>query len=93
MYDLYINHNIFLHYVKKKIAAEFSAAIQKGNLFLSEGHTVGALVNSGVALMGAHQDLLQGAVVCLVTMMCALLYGTLDALVGIAIHSPFLLFW
>ena len=64
----------------------------RDTLFLSEGHAVSALVNSGIALVCAHQDLVQGAVVCLITMMCALLNGTFDALVGIAIHGSFLLF-
>ena len=42
--------------------------------------------------MGAHQDLLQRAVVGIVTVVSALLDGTLDALVGIAVHGIDLLF-
>ena len=61
-------------------------------LLLAEGHTVGALVHSGICLVGAYQNALQGAVICLVTVMGALLYGAFDALVCIAVHSRFLLF-
>ena len=42
--------------------------------------------------MGAYQDLVQGAVILLITVMGALLDSTLDALVGIAVHNRFLLF-
>ena len=42
--------------------------------------------------MGAYQDPLQGAVVGILTVMCALRNGTLDTLVCMAAHSQFLLF-
>ena len=42
--------------------------------------------------MGAHQDLVQGAVVLTLAVVCALLNGAFDALVGIAVHIVFLLF-
>ena len=60
-------------------------------LFLAEGHAVSALIHSGISFMGAHQDALQRAVICFVTMMCALMNGAFDALVSIAIHGSFLL--
>ena len=60
-------------------------------LLLTEGHTVGTLVYSGVGLVGAYQDTLQGAEVCIAAMMCALGYGTLNALICMAIHDSFLL--
>lgn len=62
-------------------------------LFLTEGHTVGALVHSGVGFVSANQDLFQGAVVSLVAVMCALLNGAFDAFICIAVHSIFLLFF
>ena len=42
--------------------------------------------------MGAYQDPLQRAVVGILTVMCALRNGTLDALVCMTAHSQFLLF-
>ena len=56
-------------------------------LLLAEGHAVGALVHSGVHLMGTHQDLVQGAEVFVLTVVGALLNGALDTLVGMAIHN------
>ena len=56
-------------------------------LLLAEGHAVGALVHGGAALVGAHQNTLQGAVVLAVTVMGAAADGALDALVGMAVHS------
>ena len=41
--------------------------------------------------MGAHQDLVQRAVVLAVAVVSALLNGALNALVGVAVHSCFLL--
>jgi len=61
-------------------------------LLLTEGHAVGALVNSGIAFMGAHQNALQRAVVGILTVIGALGNGTFDALVCVAAHSHFLLF-
>ena len=60
-------------------------------LLLAEGLAVGTLVHGGVHLMGAHQDLVQGAVVLTLAVVGTLLDGTLDRLVGIAIHNEFLL--
>jgi len=62
------------------------------SLFLTEGHAVGALILGGICLMGANQNPLQRTVVCFVTVVCALLNSTLNALVCVAIHSSFLLF-
>ena len=41
--------------------------------------------------MGTHQDLIQGAVVLALAVVCALLNGAFDGLVCIAIHVFFLL--
>ena len=41
--------------------------------------------------MGAHQDLVQGAVVLTLAVMGTLLDGTLDTLVCIAVHNEILL--
>ena len=60
-------------------------------LLLAEGHAVGALILSGVALVGAHHDLIQRAVVLLFTVMCTLVDGAFDGLVGMAVHSNSLL--
>ena len=55
-------------------------------LLLAEGHAVGALVNSGIHLVGAHQDFVQVAVIFVAAMMGTLCDGTLNTLVGMAIH-------
>ena len=60
-------------------------------LLLAEGHAVGALILSGVALVGAHHDLIQRAVVLLFPVMCTLVDGAFDGLVGMAVHSNSLL--
>ena len=58
---------------------------------LAEGLAVGALVLGGVHLVGAHQDLVQRAVVLVTAVMGALLDGALDALVCMTVHSKSLL--
>ena len=60
-------------------------------LLLAEGHAVGALVHSGIHLVGTHQDLVQRAVVFVLTMVGALLDSAFDALVCVTIHSNSLL--
>ena len=72
---------------RKIAAAEAAAKVRCSGLFLAEGHTVGALVNGGVGLVGTHQDPVQRAVVLIVAVMGTLLNGTFDALVGVTIHS------
>jgi len=61
-------------------------------LLLAKGLAVGTLIGSGVCLMGAYQDPLQRAEVIGIAVISALGYGTLDALVGLAVHCSFLLF-
>ena len=56
-------------------------------LLLAEGLTVGALVFSGIHLMGTHHNTLQGAEVGILAVMGALLNSTLNALVCMAIHG------
>jgi len=65
--------------------------VQPG-LLLAEGFAVGALIHGGVAFVGAHQDPVQRAVVLVLTVVCALMDGAFDALVGIAVHGIRLLF-
>jgi hypothetical protein len=61
-------------------------------LLLAEGLAVGALIHGGICLVGAHQNVIQRAVVVGVTVVSALSYGAFDALVCIAVHSHDLLF-
>ena len=75
----------------RKTAAAFAAAFYPGSLLFPEGHAVGALVHGGVHLVGAHHDLVQRAVVLVLTMVGTLLDGTLDALVCMTVHSKSLL--
>ena len=56
-------------------------------LLLAEGLAVGALIRGGIHFMGTHQDLIQGAEVFVAAMVGTLLDGTLDTLVGMAIHN------
>ena len=60
-------------------------------LSLLEGLAVGALIHGGVCLMGTDHDLIQRAVVLSLAVMGALGNGAFDALIGMAIHTQFLL--
>ena len=71
-------------YRSRRLAAPFL-------LSLFEGLAVGALVNSGVCLVGADHDAVQRAVVLIPTVMGALSDGAFDALVSMAVHTHFLL--
>ena len=59
---------------------------------LAEGLAVGALVRGGIGLVSTNQDPVQGAVVCLLAVMLALLDSALNALVCMTIHGIILLF-
>ena len=61
-------------------------------LFLTEGHTVGALILGGIPFVSTNQNALQRAEVRFVAVVCALMHSAFDALIGIAVHSLFLLF-
>ena len=80
-------------FVKKKrhCRGKSPSAMTRPRLLSVEGHAVGALVHSGIALMGAHQNGIQGAVVLGAAVVGALLYGAFDALVGMAVHRKILL--
>ena len=60
-------------------------------LLLAEGFAVGALILGGVHLVGAHQDLVQRTEVLVAAVVCALLDGAFNALVGMTVHRFFLL--
>ena len=64
-----------------------AAAAGSVGLLLAEGHAVGALVHGGIGLVGTHQDAVQGTVVGAVAVISTLGNGTLDALVGVAVHD------
>ena len=59
---------------------------------LAERHAVGALVLGGILLVGAHHDLIQRTVVLGVAVIGALADGAGDTLVGVAVHTIYLLF-
>lgn len=62
-------------------------------LLTGKGHAVGALLNCGVGLMGADNDLVQRAIVLQIAVVCALTYGALDRLICMTahiFHPPFL---
>ena len=73
-------------FVKKKCG---SRCCRGDRLLLAEGHTVGALVDRGIAFVGTHQDPVKRAVVLTVAVVCALLNGAFDGLVGMTIHNSF----
>lgn len=62
-------------------------------LLLTERLAVGALVSSGVDLVGTHQDLFQRTVVLVAAVMGTLLDGALDALVCMTVHKKPPLKW
>ena len=75
--------------VKKKAAAWGCHGGIK--LLFPEGHAVGTLVHGGIGLVGAHQNPVQGAVVLIFAVVCALMNSAFDALVCVAIHIDILL--
>ena len=75
--------------VKRKIRRQSPPYLRFS--LLAEGLTVGALVHGGICLMGTYQDPLQRAEISILAMVGALLNGTLNALVCMAIHGYILL--
>ena len=61
-------------------------------LFLAEGHAVSALVHGGITFVSANQNAIQSAIVGVLTVVCALVNSTLNALVCFTIHRCILLF-
>ena len=70
---------------RKNAAA--SAAADGGTLLLAERHAVSALIHGGVLLVGAHADLIQGAVVLIIAVMGTLVDGAFNGLVGVIVHN------
>ena len=64
---------------------------KRGRSLPVEGHAVGALIHGGIALVGAHQNPIQGAVILTVAVVGALVHGALNGLVGMTIHNGNLL--
>ena len=56
------------------------------NLFLAEGHAVGALIHGGIAFVGADHNAIQCAVIFVLAVVCALMNGAFNALVCFAVH-------
>jgi len=75
----------------KSAAANCHRTHAKRILLSAEGLAVGALIGSRIFFMGANQDPVQRAVICLIAMVGALLDGAFDALVCILVHRSFLL--
>ena len=61
------------------------------HLSLSEGLAVGALVHGRICLMGAHQNLVQRAIVLVLTVVSTVFDGAFDALVCMTVHTRYLL--
>lgn len=60
-------------------------------LLLTEGLAVGALIHGGIGFMSADQNAIQRAEVLGVTVVGALLDSALNALVGMIVHTKYLL--
>ncbi len=71
---------------------EFSLCRYLLPLLLAEGLAVGTLIHRRIHLVGTYQNPVQCTVVGISAVMCALLHGTLDALICMTIHVHFLLF-
>ena len=80
---------LFPAFVKKRKAT--AVAVASEDLLLAERLAVGALIHSGIQLVSAHQDSIQGTVVFGIAVVCTLLNGAFDALVCLAAHGFFLL--
>lgn len=98
-FEFYRNSDIY-HIHGKPIRQEKKRQLKKLPLFfqerffrllLAEGHTVSTLILGGIALVGAHADPIQGAVIFLLAVVCALMDGAFDGLVGMAVHNDSLL--
>ena len=74
---------------EKKAPAVSGASNQRSAL--TEGLAVGALIHGGVHFVSTHQNSVQRAVVLVFAVMRALVHGAFDALIGMTIHSFFLL--
>ena len=75
---------IFKKLVKKKLRQQCAAVIQK--LLLAEGHTISALILTGICLVSTNQNTIQRAIVLAAAVVGALLNSTFDALICIAVH-------
>ena len=75
-------------FVKKNRGSD---CCREGELLLAEGLAIRALILGGVHFVSTHQNPVQRAVVLVLAVISALLDGTLDALVGMAVHGHFLL--
>ena len=73
-------------FVKENCGSDCCRNIPGRSLLFAEGHAVGALIHGGIHLMGTNHDLIQGAVVLVITMVGALLDSTFDALVCMTVH-------
>ena len=80
----------FVKGLNGKNAAAIAAAFMP--LSLAEGLAVGALVLSGVCLVGAHQNTVQRAVVLAVAVVSTLTNSAFNALICVIVHCHFLLF-
>ena len=83
----YIIIRLRKQFVKKKAAGNSLPLYVVPQLLFAEGHTVGALILGGVALVGAHHNAVQGAVILLFAVMGALVHRTFDGLIGMTVHK------
>lgn len=79
-------------FVKKKSRQQKAAAKwQMVCLFLAEGLAVGTLIHGGIGLVGTYQDPVQGTIVLILAVVCTLLDGAFNALIGMKVHDKSLL--
>ena len=79
--------NCFHYFRQEEIEKAAAFATAYSALSLAEGLAIGALIHGRIGFMGTHQNLVQRAVVLVLTVVSARLDGAFDALVCMAIHS------
>ena len=85
---MYITEFFLLYHIRQ---VKCGGKRRRCYLLLPEGHAVSTLLHSGIALVGAYQDLVQRTVVGFITVISTLPDSTLNALVCVTIHDFFLL--
>lgn len=79
---------LLIEFVKKKSRQQL---LPRTLLLPLEGFAVGALILGRIGFMGTNQNAVQRAVILVPAVICALLDGALDTLIGMSVHGHFLL--
>ena len=87
-------HIQYIRWLENAVKGDFGISFKyKQDVTEVIGQRIGfTLILGGIGFVSANQNLIQGAVVGLVAVVCALFNGALDAFVSVAVHNIFLLF-